>query len=141
MHEAARARVAVVLTDAVHALVADCTAAVAVVDYGAEWRLLAQRGPVDISPIWRHVVARRDRDGDSALDPGASVVVEIPFAGFRATLIVVSVPGTALPPRMPEIVRPLLDAAAILLAGAGSAAASERSLRLVPESQRWDALG
>jgi hypothetical protein len=140
-NDAARARVATVLTDAVQALVSNCTAAVVAVDYGAEWQLLAQRGPLDVSSCWRQLVARHDRDGDHVADPRAPVVVEIPFAGVRAMLVVVPVGGSTLPSGLREIVRPLLEAGEILLGAAGSAPPSERSLRLVEGSRLSDATG
>jgi hypothetical protein len=135
-NEAARAEVATIVTDAVQAVLNDCTAAVAAVDYGAEWRLLAQRGPVDVAASWRQLVAWHDRDGDPSSPPLDSLVLKIPVTGMRAMLVVVPVPGTARPGRAEEIVRPLVEAGAILFGAAGSAAPNEPLLRLVGEPHR-----
>ena len=128
------AGVAMVLAEAVQDMLPGCTAAVVAVELGCEWRVLATRGPRDIS-CWRHLVADHDRGNDSGCGPGDPVVMQFPSAGFRAMLIVLPAGGGSLAPDVRETVRPLLDAGGVLLGAAGSAAPSDGAhLRLVG----WD---
>lgn len=133
-NDAALSEVAIVLADAVHALVVGCTAAVVVVEPGSEWRLLAQRGSLDVSSSWRQLVARHARTGDRAWEPHEPLVVPFPSPAIRAMLVAVPVDGISLPAGVREIVRPILDAGGILLGEAGSAAPGDRGvLRLVAQ--------
>jgi hypothetical protein len=133
-NDAALSEVAIVLADAVHALVVGCTAAVVVVDPGSRWRLLAQRGPLDVSSSWRQLVARHARNGDLAWEPHEPLVLPFPSPALRAMLVAVPVDGISLPDAVREIVRPILDAGGILLGAAGSAAPDDRGvLRLVAQ--------
>jgi hypothetical protein len=132
----ALAGVAIVLAEAAQDLVPGCTAAVVAVDLGCEWRVLAKRGPQDISSCWRHLVADHDRGVDSGSGPSDPVVMQFPSAGFRAMLIVLPADGGSLAPDVRETVHPLLDAGGVLLGAAGSAAPSDHShLRLVRSDQ------
>jgi hypothetical protein len=136
-NDAELSKVAFELADAVHALVVGCTAAVVLVEPGSEWRLLAQRGALDVSSSWRRLVARHARSGDEAWDPNEPLVVPFPSPAIRVMLVAVPVDGISLPAGVREIVQPILDAGGILFAAAGSAGAGERGgLRLVGASDR-----
>ncbi len=119
--EIARARepaltdVAAEVADAVHALIADCTAAVVVVGVGSEWKMLAQSGPDDLSRFWRRLVAGTARVPQLASDACEAVVLPLASARIRALLVAVPRAGTSLPASTRRILRPLLDAGGILL--------------------------
>jgi hypothetical protein len=113
-NEAVLARVASGLAAAVHALIAGCTAGVVVVGIGSEWRMLAQRGPEDLSRSWRRLVARTVRADGPRLRTEGAIVAPVSSTKIRSMLIAVPVEGIALPANAGEIVQPLLDAGGIL---------------------------
>jgi hypothetical protein len=113
--EPALANVALEVADAVHALIADCTAAVVVAGAGSEWKMLAQSGPDDLSCSWRRLVAGTVRVQHLSGETHEAVVVPLASARIRALLVAVPRAGTSLPAATSCIVRPLLDAGGILL--------------------------
>ena len=113
--ERAFARVAEGLADAIHALLPSCAAGIVVIESGGEWRLLAQRGPIDLSPTWRERVARHVRAGDRASDDGGCLVAPFSAVALRVMLVLVPVADAPGLPRLQTIVQPLLDAGGILL--------------------------
>ncbi len=131
--EAALTEAGAGLADAVHSLVPDCTAAVVVVETGPNWRMLAQRGPVEMESCWRQLVALHARGHDRPEGrQRACEALVVPFRAERIRAMLVAVPaaGGSLPGGMHEIVRPLLDAGGLLLDAAVGAAGG--TLRLVP---------
>jgi hypothetical protein len=113
--ERALVRVADGLAHAIHTLLPGSTAAVVVVGLGSEWRLLGQRGPVDLSPTWRHAVARRVRASDRPHEVDEYLIA--PFSAVSLEILLVLRRGADTPDlaRLRVIVQPLLDAGGILL--------------------------
>jgi hypothetical protein len=112
--ERALVRVADGLAHAIHTLLPGSTAAVVVVGHGSEWRMLGQRGPIDLSSTWRHAVARRVRDSDPR---AADEYLIAPFSAVALEIMLV-LAGPADgpdPDSIRVIVQPLLDAGGILL--------------------------
>jgi hypothetical protein len=130
--EAALTEAGAGLADAVHSLIPGCTAAVVVVETGPNWRMLAQRGPVEMEGCWRQLVAlhARGHDREGRQSGGEALVVPFRAERIRAMLVAVPAAGGSLPRGMHEIVRPLLDAGGLLLDAAVGAAGG--TLRLVP---------
>ena len=95
---------------AVHALIPGCTAAVVVVGAGAEWRMLAQRGPEDLSGSWRRLVAGTARV--EACEPvrSGALVLALPSERISARLVLAPLGAGTLPREARRIVQPLVDA-------------------------------
>ena len=122
------------VADAVHALIPGCTAVVAIVGVGSEWRMLAQRGPQDLSGAWRRLVAETTRIGDPGCEHPGALVVPVPSERISARLVMVPLAGVSLPESAHRIVRPLLDAGGVLLDSALSAGTRAGSDSAAPRS-------
>jgi hypothetical protein len=103
------------VVDSVHALIAGCTAAVVVVGAAAEWKMLAQSGPEDLSRTWRRLVSGTGRRADPPCAQRESLVVPFASERIRALLVVVPLRGISLPSGTRRIVQPILDAGGIVL--------------------------
>jgi hypothetical protein len=134
--EAALQKVADGLADAVHTLLPDCTAAIVVVGAGPEWRLLAQRGGLDISANWRRTVARQVRDSDRSHDASDYLVAPFSAVALHVMLLLLPDSGERLAAGVRVVVQPLLDAGGILLDRAATEGRTFTARRVVEDELR-----
>lgn len=118
------------LADGVHTLIPTATAAV-VVSVGAEWQLVAQRGPIDITDSFRADVACQVRDSDLPQQHGDLLVAPFSAVGLHALLVVAADSKEQMPRRAHALVQPLLDAGGILLDRAIAVQERDRAVRRV----------
>jgi hypothetical protein len=114
-HEQELAAIGQEVADAVHALIPDCSAAVVLAETGPEWRMLAQAGPDDLEHSWRRLVAGASRVTHSWVGQDEALVAPLSSARISAMLVAVPRRGASLARSTGQVVRPLLDAGAILL--------------------------
>jgi hypothetical protein len=129
--EFALRRVASGLAEAIHTVLPRCTAALVVVGEGLEWRLLAQRGGVDISSGWRETVACDVRDSDRSYEEADYLVAPFSAVALHVVLVLAPSAGEPLTLGARVIVQPFLDAGGILLDQALAGGSADFPLRCV----------
>ncbi len=118
------------LANGVQTLLPRCTAGV-VVGLGAEWQLLAARGPGDVAAHFDEALAAQVRDSDVAAQHGGLLVAPFSSVTGHVLLVLVADDGLELPERAAAIVQPLLDAGGILLDRALAVQDRDRAVRRV----------
>jgi hypothetical protein len=124
-------RVAAGLADAIHTVLPRCTAALVVVGDDSEWRLLAQRGAVDVSSGWREAAAREVRDSDRSFEEADYLVAPFSAVALHVMLVLAPPAGEPLTLGARVIVQPFLDAGGILLDQALAVGSRDFLLRCV----------
>lgn len=133
--EFALGRVAAGLADAIHTVLPRCTAALVVVGEDSEWRVLAQRGAVDVSSGWREAVARGVRDSDRSFEEANYLVAPFSAVALHIMLVLAPPVGEPLTEGAHVMVQPLLDAGGILLDQALTAGTRDFRRRRVVEDE------
>jgi hypothetical protein len=96
-----------------------CTAAIVIVGDSGEWRVLAKRGPADVSSARFREIACCVRDTDRPFEERDFIA---PFAAVKmhAMLILAPHPGERLPTSVGEELQHLLHAGGVILDDASS---------------------
>jgi hypothetical protein len=114
----------------VHTLLPSCSAAI-VIGVGAEWQLLAARGPQDIAASFDEALAAQVRDSDVPAEHDGRLVAPFSSVTGHVLLVLVADEGLQLPERAFAIAQPLLDAGGILLDRALAVQDRDRAVRRV----------
>jgi hypothetical protein len=124
-HSNVQRDVAVDSVNEAHALVPTATVAV-VVEIDSQWRPLAQRGPIDVSSVWRADLAELVRDSDYASYDRGYFVAPFSAIDLHALLVIVAENDAAIPNDVHHLVKPLLDTGGVAFDQAFAAAAEDR---------------
>jgi hypothetical protein len=120
-HSNVQRDVAVDWVNEAHALVPTATVAV-VVEIDSQWRPLAQRGPIDVSTVWRADLARHVRDSDHASYDRGYFVAPFSAIDLHALLVIVAEDDAGMPNDVHHLVKPVLDSGGVAFDRAFAAA-------------------
>jgi hypothetical protein len=127
-HSNVQRNVAVDAVNEAHGLVPTATVAI-VVEIDSEWHPLAQRGPIDVSSVWRADLADLVRDSDYASYDRGYFVAPFSAIDLHALLVIVADEDAAIPRDVHHLVKPLLDSGGVAFDRAYAVA--------VEDDERW----